>query len=101
MNLNDPSQRLIWYQSLNRFPSPKSWQDLASQFGINEVWLVDDKRLDRSYIDHVHQVIHINARCEYWRNYIIFGAQSPKNHDYYHFFMSLVTVHKGTVEVPL
>ncbi|MDI3477836.1 MAG: hypothetical protein PWQ59_1361, partial [Thermoanaerobacterium sp.] len=87
--------------SLNRFPSPKSWQDLASQFGINEVWLVDDKRLDRSYIDHVHQVIHINARCEYWRNYIIFGAQSPKNHDYYHFFMSLVTVHKGTVEVPL
>ncbi len=79
MNLNDPAQRPAWYQGLNRFPAPRSWHQLASDFGIKQVWLVDDEeKFSSSLTDHVHLLIHINARCEYWRNYEQFGATTPE-----------------------
>lgn len=78
LNNMTPAERLEFFKSLNRFLAPLSWSKYAVNFKINEVWLVDDLRLDQSRVDHINHLIVINTRAEAWHLYQKYGARTPE-----------------------
>lgn len=53
----------------NKKPAPKSWSDLAAKYGIKSVFLVNDQRVDRSYVEHGESIIYVNEISTFWKNY--------------------------------
>ncbi|WP_405169354.1 hypothetical protein [Paenibacillus sp. FSL H3-0286] len=66
MNANE-IQHLL--KMSNKKHAPQSWSDLAAKYSIKSVFLVNDQKVNRSYIDHVESIIYVNEISTFWRNY--------------------------------
>jgi hypothetical protein len=56
-------------KSANKKIAPRSWSNLAAKYNIKSVYLVNDQRVGRSYIDHEENIIYVNEISTFWRNY--------------------------------
>lgn len=70
------SLRVVSFDLLRKGPAPTPWRALAAEFGVDAVWLVDDRQLQCSYHHPSQRTIYVNTRGTDWcRDALDYGVR--------------------------